>query len=94
MKNRQTRILSSLGLMVMIFLRGARKLKAIGKQIKMKHQFRKFDFRQLIDRIVELDENHDKYLEVLLQPWFIENKEPINVSLENRWIEYSIGNKN
>ncbi|MDB4902145.1 MAG: hypothetical protein JWQ63_1426 [Mucilaginibacter sp.] len=64
-----------------------RKLKAIGKQAKMKQQFRKFDFKPLIDRIVELDENDNKYLEVLWQPWFIENKEPLNFSLKNRWIE-------
>lgn len=64
-----------------------RKLKAIGRQVKMKQQFRKFDFRPLIDRIVELDEHDDKYLEVLRQPWFIENKEPLNLSLKNRWIE-------
>ncbi|HEY2582763.1 MAG TPA: glycosyltransferase family 10 [Mucilaginibacter sp.] len=71
-----------------------RKLKDIGKHAKMKLQFLKFDFKPLIDRIIELDEDDNKYLEVLRQPWFIENKEPLNVSLKNRWIEIFQSGKN
>ncbi len=64
-----------------------RKLKTIGRHIKIDLQFKNCNFQPLVDRIVELDEDDDKYLEVLRQPWFIENKEPLNVSLKNRWIE-------
>ena len=72
-----------------------RKLKEIGRQTKMAQQFGKFDFKPLIDRIIELDEDDNKYLEVLRQPWFVDNKEPLNFSSKNQWIEIfqSWGNK-
>lgn len=64
-----------------------RKLKSIGKRAKMKYQFQKLDFSPLIDRIIELDRDKDKYIEVLRQPWFINNQPPLNASLKSRWIE-------
>ena len=62
-----------------------RKLKSIGKQAKMKYQFQKLDFKPLVDRIIELDQDKDKYLEVLRQPWFNNNIAPANVSTKERW---------
>lgn len=64
-----------------------RKLKAIGKQAKMKYQFQKLDFSPLIDRIIELDKDSDKYINVLQQPWFIANTPPLNTSLKKHWIK-------
>lgn len=63
-----------------------RKLKAIGRSLKMRYQFQKLDFSPLIDRIIELDKDDDKYIGVLQQPWFINNKPPVNASLKNHWI--------
>ncbi|MGZ3811158.1 MAG: glycosyltransferase family 10 domain-containing protein [Mucilaginibacter sp.] len=64
-----------------------RKLKIIGRQLKMRQQFQKLDFSPLIDRIIELDNDESKYIEVLAQPWFIGNEPPLNVSLKSRWME-------
>lgn len=64
-----------------------RKLKAIGKQAKMRYQFEKLDFSKVIDRIVELDEDYKKYIEVLRNPWFNNNRPPVAASLEDRWKE-------
>jgi len=64
-----------------------RKLKAIGRSIKTNLQFGNLDFRPLIDRIVELDQDNNKYLEVLQQPWFNNNAAPENTSSKKRWIE-------
>jgi len=64
-----------------------RKLKTIGRNIKMRLQFSGLDFGPLIDRIIELDQDRDKYLSVLKQPWFIDNKPPANVSTKERWID-------
>jgi len=64
-----------------------RKLKTIGRNIKMRLQFSGLDFGPLIDRIIELDQDRDKYLSVLKQPWFIDNKPPANVSTKERWVK-------
>ncbi|MBC7400085.1 MAG: hypothetical protein H7289_09080 [Mucilaginibacter sp.] len=53
----------------------------------MQIQFKNMDFAPLIDRIKDLDNNHGLYLEMLKQPWFINNQLPENVSLKNRWVE-------
>jgi len=67
--------------------RARRKLKAIGRSLKMRYQFQKLDFSPLIDRIIELDKDDDKYISVLQQPWFINNKPPLNASLKSRWTQ-------
>jgi len=64
-----------------------RKLKSIGKETKMKMQFKKLDFSNLIDQIIILDKDPDKYIAYLNQPWFNNNTPPANVSLEKRWVE-------
>jgi hypothetical protein len=64
-----------------------RKLKAIGRQLKMQYQFQKLDFTPLIDRIIELDQDDDKYVSVLQQPWFVNNTPPTDASLKNHWIK-------
>jgi len=64
-----------------------RKLKSIGRKLKMYYQFQKLDFSPLIDRIIELDKDDDKYLELLKQPWFINNTPPATASLKDHWIK-------
>jgi hypothetical protein len=68
-----------------------RKLKAIGKELKMKYQFQKLDFTPLIDRITELDQDDAQYIKILNQPWFLNNTPPPNASLKSRWIEIFSG---
>ena len=64
-----------------------RKAKSIGKLTKMKYQFRTSDFKQVIDRIVELDQDDNKFIEMLKLPWFKNNEPPVNASLKSRWME-------
>jgi len=64
-----------------------RKLKSMGRSIKLNQEFRNLDFQSLIDRIIELDQDHDKYVKVLKQPWFVNNETPASTSLVNRWTE-------
>jgi hypothetical protein len=64
-----------------------RKLKAIGRNWKMNLQLGDLDFGALTDRIIELDKDDDKYLEMLKQPWFKNNEPPANASNKTRWIE-------
>ncbi|MDO3627493.1 glycosyltransferase family 10 [Mucilaginibacter sp. BT774] len=64
-----------------------RKLKSIGRELKMRRQFGNLDFSPLIDRIIELDESPEKYTEVLERQWFKNGQPPIGTSLRDRWIE-------
>ncbi|HVW15749.1 MAG TPA: glycosyltransferase family 10 [Mucilaginibacter sp.] len=64
-----------------------RKLKSIGRQLKMKYQFGKLDFTPLIDRIIELDKDDSKYVETLQQPWFNNNIPPAGASLKEHWLK-------
>jgi hypothetical protein len=41
----------------------------------------------LIDQIIMLDKDPDKYMAYLSQPWFHNNTPPPDVSLRDRWIE-------
>jgi hypothetical protein len=64
-----------------------RKLKSIGKAYKMKLQFNELDFSPLIDQVIALDKDPDKYMATLQQPWFNNNTVPPGTSLRERWIE-------
>jgi len=64
-----------------------RKLKSIGRDIKMNARFKGFNFEPVIEKIIELDKNPDKYMQTLKQPWFNGNTPPENASLKKRWIE-------
>jgi hypothetical protein len=64
-----------------------RKLKSIGRSLKTFLQVGTINFQPLIDRIIEIDQDNDKYLEMLGQPWFNNNTIPLNTSSGNRWIE-------
>ncbi|MGZ3757424.1 MAG: glycosyltransferase family 10 domain-containing protein [Mucilaginibacter sp.] len=64
-----------------------RKVKMLGRQWKMKLQFDNFNFGKVIERVIELDQDPNKYMEVLRQPWFNNNTPPANLSSKNRWME-------
>ncbi|RYZ94781.1 MAG: hypothetical protein EOP47_27150 [Sphingobacteriaceae bacterium] len=64
-----------------------RKLKAVGRNYKMNLQFDKLNFQPLIERIIELDNDDDKYLQMLQQPWLNNNSVPAEFSLKQRWVE-------
>jgi hypothetical protein len=68
-----------------------RKLKSIGKGLKMKLQFKKLDFSNLIDQVIMLDKDPDKHMACMQQPWFNNNTPPVNLSLRDRWIEIFSG---
>lgn len=63
-----------------------RKVKKIGRGLKMNLQFNKLDFSPLIDRIIAIDNDKDLYAQYLREPWFNENKPPANASLKQTWI--------
>lgn len=64
-----------------------RKIKSIGRQFKMKVEYNGLDYKKLVDRIVEIDENESLYREMLLQPWFNNNQVPAHTSAVDRWVE-------
>ncbi len=68
-----------------------RKLKAIGKGLKMRVQFKNLDFSDLIDQVIMLDKDPARYIEKLNQPWFNNNIPPENLSQRERWIEIFSG---
>lgn len=65
----------------------SRKLKLIGRQVKMKLQYGKLDFSGVIDRIIEIDRNPDLYLSYLKEPWFYNNQIPLNTLSKTRWAQ-------
>jgi len=64
-----------------------RKLRLMGRDLKMEWQFQNLDFHAVIERIVELDTDDSKYIETLSRPWFNDNKPPSHVSTKGRWVE-------
>lgn len=70
-----------------------RKLKKIGRDLKMQLQFNKLDLTDLVERVIELDKDPAKYIAMLNEPWFNNNTPPVNASLKDRWIEIFSPNK-
>lgn len=64
-----------------------RKVKALGRNLKMRMQFSKSDLAPLIERIIDLDKNDEAYITMLQQPWFKNNQPPANASNKHRWLE-------
>ncbi|WP_374951529.1 glycosyltransferase family 10 domain-containing protein [Mucilaginibacter sp.] len=64
-----------------------RKLKTIGRDFKMRLEFRGLKYQQLVDKVVEIDQNDDLYRQMLTQPWFAHNAVPEHTSAVNRWKE-------
>lgn len=68
-----------------------RKLKGIGRELKMYLISRSLDSKQLINRIIELDRDRDKYIAVLKQPWLKDNTPLPGASARDRWIRIFTG---
>jgi hypothetical protein len=68
-----------------------RKLRSIGRQLKMNTLFNKLDLSNLMDQIILLDKNPDLYIKYLNEPWLNNNTPPANLSLKTRWIEIFSG---
>lgn len=64
-----------------------RKLKYVGRELKMKLKFNNLDFSNVIDRIIEVDQNQELYIKFLKEPWFRANKVPSSTSNKERWIK-------
>lgn len=64
-----------------------RKLKSVGREMKMKHLFNRHDFQLVIDKIIELDTNEDLYIQYLKRPWFFNNKVPEDTLGKAQWIK-------
>jgi len=69
-----------------------RKLKSIGRDLKMHYQFKNSNFKSIIDQIIEIDQNPDLYVKYLRQPWLNQNKVSDNYTLKSRWLEIFNGN--
>jgi hypothetical protein len=59
-----------------------RKAKKIGRNIKMSMQFQNFE--SLIEHIIDIDKDDTLYANYLSEPWFYNNKLPVNSMIE-RW---------
>jgi hypothetical protein len=64
-----------------------RKIKTIGREVKMRMEFNGLNYKKLVDRVVEIDENENLYREMLIQPWFNNNEVPAHSSAVSRWVE-------
>jgi alpha(1,3/1,4) fucosyltransferase len=64
-----------------------RKIKTLSRELKMTLEFNGLNYKKLVDRVVEIDENESLYREMLLQPWFANNQIPAQTSAVERWKE-------
>lgn len=64
-----------------------RKIKQMGRELKMKVEFNNLNYKALVDKIVEIDENENLYREMLTQAWFNNNRPPALDSVTERWKE-------
>jgi len=71
-----------------------RKLKSLGRGLKMNLQFKQSGFDELIDRVIFLDKNPAEYIKYLQQPWFNNNTQPKGLSLKKRWQEIFLADNN
>jgi hypothetical protein len=56
--------------------RMSRKLKLLGRALKMDLQYKKFDFSPVIDQIIKIDQDPELYAKYLKEPWFKDNSIP------------------
>lgn len=64
-----------------------RKLKYLGRQLKMNLQFNNLDFSKLIDRIIEIDTNEELYIQYLKEPWFKHNRVDMETTNRKTWFK-------
>ena len=68
------------------YYRVKRKLKSIGREIKIKIQYNSI-FDEIIEKVIEIDRDESLYAKYLSEPWFYNNRPPSNQSVVNRWKE-------
>lgn len=64
-----------------------RKIKTGLRGAKNRLMFSDSDFKVVIEKIIELDNNPDLYMAAIKQPWFKNNTVPAQTYLRNRWKE-------
>lgn len=64
-----------------------RKVKSIGRNLKMRIQFNNLNFDPVIEKIIEIDRNQDLHIKYLQQQWFNNNTVSANFTLKDRWLE-------
>ncbi|QIL40667.1 hypothetical protein G7074_16185 [Pedobacter sp. HDW13] len=62
-----------------------RRLKTLGRNLKMKLQFNQLNFTPLIERIIEIDNDIDLYIKYLKEPWLNPEYSLINLQSKQRW---------
>lgn len=62
-----------------------RKVKSIGKDLKMQLQFKNLDFTPVIDKIIEIDQNNDLYLNYYSEQWLNQGAFDEVQLTRNRW---------
>ena len=63
----------------------SRKLKYYGRHLKMYLNYNNLDFTPLIDKIIEIDNNQDLYIEYLKEPWLNNNQVSPNSYSKEAW---------
>jgi hypothetical protein len=63
-----------------------RKFKAIARSLKMRFQYAQLDFKPLIDRIIEIDNDDKLYRNMLKEPWLKRNLPPDGLSTKSQWM--------
>lgn len=64
-----------------------RKLKKLGRELKMNLQFKNLDFSNVIDKIIEIDTKPELYHQYINEPWLINNETPRHLDTKARWIQ-------
>ena len=64
-----------------------RKVKQMGRELKMKVEFKNLNYKALVDKIVEMDEDENLYRKTLQEPWFNNNTPPALDPVTQRWKE-------
>lgn len=70
----------------------SRKVKKMGRFLKMDLQLGKAGFTALIDQIINIDQNQELYIQYLKQPWFHHNQIPTYTSSKMQWNRIFDGN--
>ncbi|MFI5452385.1 glycosyltransferase family 10 domain-containing protein [Pedobacter sp. UC225_61] len=65
----------------------SRKLKSYGRRLKMYLNYNNLNFEPLIEKIIEIDNNKDLYINYLKEPWLNNNQVPLNSYSKNTWLK-------
>lgn len=65
----------------------SRKLKSYGRNLKMYLNYNNLNFKPLIEKIIEIDNNQDLYINYLKEPWLHNNEVPFNSYSKDTWLK-------